>query len=80
MSLFFNRFMANEPIMSMKSIMYRKSRMSAHRQLPVHIALVILTEWVRGTASATYWRVRGKLLIGKTTPEKKNIGDNRPVM
>jgi hypothetical protein len=38
-----------------------------------------LTTCVRGTTSAIYAKVLGRFSNGKNTPEKKNIGDKRPV-
>jgi len=45
----------------------------------MHTDLTNLTEWVRGTISASGCTGPGKFSIGKTTPEKKKIGDIKPV-
>ena len=45
----------------------------------VQIDLTILTECVSGTISAIGLIHGGKFDIGKTTPEKKNIGEIKPV-
>jgi hypothetical protein len=42
-------------------------------------SLAIRTTCVRGISSATKRKLPGRLSIGKTTPEKKNIGVNKPV-
>jgi hypothetical protein len=45
----------------------------------MHTDLTNLTEWVRGTISASGRTGPGKFSIGKITPEKKNIGEIKPV-
>ena len=45
----------------------------------VQTARTNLTECVRGTSSATGLIKAGRFSIGKTTPEKKNIGEIKPV-
>ena len=45
----------------------------------MQIALTNRTEWVSGIISAIGLIYAGRLETGKTTPEKKNIGDMKPV-
>src|SRR5208337_1107254 len=65
--------------MPMKPRMQTRSKPSSGDTRPRSRERAILTECVRGKISATGRRTGGRFSRGKTTPEKKNMGDRNPV-
>jgi hypothetical protein len=59
--------------------MNKISRKIKDENCPRHIARVGRTTCVSGKNSAATLRTGGRLSIGNTTPEKKNIGERNPV-
>jgi hypothetical protein len=62
-----------------KKTTYVKSHKITEDIFSEHRALTILTVCVSGNSSATTLKHSGRSPIEKITPEKKNIGDRKPV-